>query len=428
MPTILYKWDFETGDTQGWTLESYVTLDSTGRLQGTYSLYTDSYRTGTINSGSSKRLAYIQNIDLSTATKPLLILLAKHYIGTSVGPYCAGITLVVKDSSGNILLQLSEKTVHYPAGATGLTITKVLVFDLSSVAGESYLTLELYWTAMDGNIYSYTGNWLVVDNIHIVDSGDKEYQIALMGLNGADRTLTYTIPDADKALPSGVAVYAVNLANPPHPLSESSDIFTYTATCDQGSASITSTDASNKHASPVTAPSTPPAYFNTLSARIYPTTAGTTWYSYDKTVVATFWDASWGLKAVYVFRVAITINPYSPAYASALINTTYGSAWSGQRDFTVKIHARSLSARIYVRFLVGDNTVVQSGTAKLEVYSSDYGTKYGESSVDLTTGTTLRGSIISDIPVDTTLVFRISWSITANARVVLEVRPELIVY
>jgi hypothetical protein len=423
MPTILYKWDFETGDTQGWTLESYVLLDSSGALQGTYSLYTDGPRTGNISKGSSKRLAYIQNIDLSTATKPLLILLARARAGSYVFNNC-GVRIVVKDSSDNILLQLDSK--HYSPHS--YDVTKVHVFDLSSVAGESGLTIEIHLVAMDGDITSDSSVKINIDNIHIIDGGDKEYQIALMGLNGADRTLAYTIPSPDNALPSGVTRYTINLANPPHPLSESSDLFTYTAVCDQGSASITSTDASNRHASPITSPSIAPSYFNTLQARMKPATAGTYWYGFDRTVVVTFWDVAWVLKAVYVFRVAITINPYSPAFASALINTTYGSTWSGQRDFTVNVHARSFSARIYVRFLVGDNTVVQAGSAKLEVYSSDYSTKYGESSVDLTTGTTLRGATISNLPVDTTLIFRISWSITANARVVLEVRPELIVY
>jgi len=417
MPTILYKWDFETGDTQGWALEPYVTLDSSSMLQGTYSLYTDGSRTGDISRGSSKRIAYISNIDLSTATKPLLIMLVRAITGST------GVRVIVKDSIGNILLQLSVKILEGT-----IDVTKVATFDLSSVAGKSGLTIEIHWLAMDANIIGNAYFKFYVDNIHIIDGGDKEYQIALMGLNNTDRTLTYSIPSPDNALPSGVTRYAINLANPPHPLTESSDIFTYTAVCDQGSASITSTDANHRHASPIASPSTAPSYFNSLTARIYPTTASTTWYSYDRTVVATFWDASWNLKIVYVFRVAITINPYSPTYASALINTTYGSTWSGQRDFTVKVHARSLSARIYVRFLVGDNTVVQIGTAKLEVYSSDYSTKYGESSVDLTAGTALRGATISNLPVDTELKFRISWSITANARVVLEVRPEFIVY
>jgi hypothetical protein len=422
MPTIIYKWDFETGDTQGWILEPYVTLDSSSALQGTYSLYTNGSRTGAISEGSSKRLAYITNIDLSTATKPLLILLVKG--GTASNNNGWGVQIAVKDSSGNLLLQLTEIVFF---NVMSLTI-KALAFDLSSVAGRSSLTIEIYWYGGPSGVLASSYDLIYIDNIHIIDGGDKEYQIALMGLNNTDRTLTYSIPSTDNALPSGVTRFATSLANPPHPLSESSDIFTYTATCDQGSASITSTDASNRHASTITAPSTAPAYFNTLSARIYPKTAGTTWYSYDKTVVVTFWDASWNLKIVYVFRVAITINPYSPTFASALINTTYGSTWSGQRDFSVKIHARSLSARIYARFLVGDNTVVQAGTAKLEVYSSDYSTKYGESSVDLTTGTALRGATISNIPVNTSVVFRISWSVTASARVVLEVRPEFIMF
>jgi len=427
MPTILYKWDFETGDTQGWALEPYVTLDNTSKLQGTYSLYTYASKTGDITSGSFKRLAYITNIDLSAATKPLLILMVRT-IGSGYFNYYGGVGVVVKDSLGNILLQFAEKTVHtYGDWSTDYyDATKIVVFDLSSVAGKSGLTIEIYWVAMDGNI-DRTAT-IYIDNIHIVDGGDKEYQIALMGLNNTDRTLSYTIPSPDNALPSGVTRYAINLADPPHPLSESSDVFAYTAECDQGSASITSTDANHRHASPIASPSTAPSRFNALSVRIYPTTAGTAWYGYDRTVVCTFWDAQWSLKAVYVFRVAISINPYSPVFASALINTTYGSTWSGQRDFTVKVHARSFSVRIYVRFLVGDNTVVQIGTAKLEVYSSDYSTKYGESSVDLTAGAALRGATISNLPVDTELKFRISWSITANARVVLEVRPEFIVY
>jgi len=418
MPTILYKWDFETGDTQGWVLGSYSSLDSSSQLQGTYSV---KYSRGVLSYASYEDVVmYITNIDLSTATKPLLVLLVKDASNINYPNYPFELRVYVKDSSGNMLLSLSERILYAVNG-----VTKVAVFDLSPIAGRSGLTIEIrQYVYVTGNSTKVT----YIDNIMIIDGGDKEYQIALMGLNGIDRTLTYTIPDVDKALPSGTARYAINLANPPHPLSEDSDIFTYTATCDQGSASITSTDSSNRHASTITAPSTAPAYFNALSIRIYPTTAGSTWYSYDRTVVVTFWDASWNLKIVYVFRVAITINPYSPTFASALINTTYGSTWSGQRDFQVKVHARSFSARIYVRFLVGDNTVVQAGTAKLEVYSSDYSTKYGESSVDLTTGTTLRGATISNIPVDTSLVFRISWSIIANARVVLEVRPELIVY
>jgi hypothetical protein len=141
-----------------------------------------------------------------------------------------------------------------------------------------------------------------------------------------------------------------------------------------------------------------------------------------------FWSSAWDLLAVYVFRVAITINPYSPVYQTAMINIQYGSVWTGYRDFDVKVHARSLAVRCYARFVYGDYTVVQTATVKLEVYSEDYSTKYGESVADLTTGNEVRGSVITGLPVDTKLKFRISWVITASARVVIEVRPEFIVY
>jgi len=421
MPTILYKWDFETGDTQGWALGSYSSLDSTSQLQGTYSVK----YARLIHPGETVEdvVMYISNIDLSTATKPLLVLLVKDTTNDALANRPFELRVYVKDSAGNILLSIFERILFHSNG-----VTKVAVFDLSSVAGKTGLTIEIrQYVHNDSGLGR--NKIIYIDSIHIIDGGDKEYQIALMGLNNIDRTtLSYTIPDADKALPSDTTRFAINLATPPHPLTEGSNIFEYTAICDQGSASISSAVDDIWHASTITALTTSPAYFNSLSARIYPKTASTTWYGYDETVVVTFWDASWNLKIVYVFRVAITINPYSPTYASALINTTYGSTWSGQRDFTVKVHARSFSVRIYVRFLVGDNTVVQIGTAKLEVYSSDYSTKYGESSVDLTAGAALRGATISNLPVDTELKFRISWSITANARVVLEVRPEFIVY
>jgi hypothetical protein len=423
MPTVVYRWDFETGDTQGWTLESYVTLDNSGALQGTYSLYTDSIKTGKISAGTSKRIAYITNIDLSAASRPLLVFLVRARAGAYYN--ASGIRVVVKDSAGNTLL---DRISAIRIGAN-YDVTKAVSVDLSAVAGRSGLTIEIYWYAYGSDIVDAATNKLNIDNIYIIDGGDKEYDIALLALNNMDRTITYSIPEADRALPSGVARFSIALATPPHPLNEDSDVFTYAVYCDQGSASITSTDKYyTRHVSDTATPTTPPSYVNELRVRAFPTTAGSTWYSFDEKVVVTFWSAAWELLHVVVFNVAITINPYSPTYATAMINTTYGSTWAGQREFTVKVHARSLGIRCYVRYLVGDNTIVQAGTVKVEVFSEDYSVKYGESSVDLTTGTVLRGSVITGLPVDTTLKLRISWSITATARVVLEVRPEFIVY
>jgi hypothetical protein len=422
MPTVLYKWDFETGDTQGWVLEGYVSLDGTSALQGTYSLYTDGSRTGAFSAWTSKRVAYIQNIDLSTANRPLLVFLVR--VATSGFSNHSGIRVVVKDSAGNILL---DRVLVIMRG-TSYNVTKAVSVDLSPVAGMAGLTIEIYWYAYGGVIADDSSCKLYIDNIHIIDGGDKEYNIALLALNNTDRTLTFSIPDADRALPSGVARFAIGLATPPHPLSEDTDIFTYTVACDQGSASITSTDSIHRHASLIAAPSIAPAYVNELRVRVYPKTAGSAWYGFDERVAVVFWDTAWNLVYVIVFNVAITINPYSPVYQTAMINIQYGGVWTGYRDFDVKVRAKSLAIRCYARFVYGDYTVVQTATVKLEVYSSDFSVKYGESVADLTTGNEVRGSVITGLPVGTSLKLRISWTITASARVVIEVRPEFIVY
>jgi hypothetical protein len=422
MPTVLYKWDFETGDTQGWVLEPITSLDSSSAVQGTYSLYTDASRTGDIGSGVSKRVAYIQNIDLSTANRPFLVFLvraiASGYLNQS------GIRVVVKDSAGNILL---DRVFSINRGYN-FDVIKAIVVDLSPVAGMAGLTIEIHWCGYEGYVAGYPNSKLYVDNIYIIDGGDREYDIAVLALNNTDRTITFSIPEADRPLPSGVARFAIVLATPPHPLAENTDIFTYTVVCDQGSASITSTDIINRHTPSMVTPSSPPSYVNELRVRAYPKTAGSTWYSFDEKVVVVFWSTGWDLVYVVVFNVAITINPYSPVYQTAMINIQYGGVWSGYRDFDVKVHARSLGIRCYARFVYGDYTVVQTATIRLEVFSEDYSTKYGESVADLTTGSEARGSTITGLPVDTTLKLRISWTITASARVVIEVRPEFTVY
>jgi hypothetical protein len=419
MPTVLYKWDFETGDTQGWVLGPYSSLNAESKVQGVYSILY--YRAA---SSASDLVMYITDIDLSTASKPLMLFIVRDTSGAAEYPRIGytNITVTVKDSAGNTLLTYNIRlfyTTYY------LGFYKVVAVDLSPVAGRSGLRIEI----SENFSYSGTvGTTTFFDNIHIIDGGDKEYNIALLANSGIDRTVSFSIPDADKALPSGSARFSISLGSPPHPLDESRDVFSYTAVTDQGSASITSTDASNRHASPYQQPSTIPGVFTRLDVRAYVVSVASGYYAFDEVVVVSFWDTSWNLKVVYVFRVAITLNAYSPLFATAMINTTYGTAWNGQRDFSLKVHGRSLTIACYVKYLVGDNTLVRSGTVKVEVYSSDYSTKYGESVVDLTVGTELTGPDITGIPVDTDLKLRISWSIVANARVVLTVRPIFKVY
>ena len=422
MPTVLYRWDFETGDTQGWVLGSYSSLDGSSALQGTYSIKYDRRSDGTFDD----IIAYITGIDLSTASNPMMVFIVRvDCLERDFHELRIGVE-VLQDSS---VLQSTYTWIHPGASGARGEITRRFVVTRLNVAGRSGLTIRIRVAWLGTAQYSdITRTIVFVDQIHIIDGGDREYNISLLALNNIDRTLVYDIPEAERALPSGVSRFAVTLATPPHPLSETTDIFTYTVECDQGSASITSTDSTFKHTSSIVTPSTAPTYLNRVRIRAFVKTAGTTWYSFDEDVVVTFWSTAWDLRAVYVFKVAITVNPYSPPYATAMINTTYGSTWTGQREFTLKVHARSLGIRCYCRYITGDNTVVQAGTVKVEVFSEDYSVKYGESSVDLTTGTTLRGATITDLPLDTTLKLRISWSLVATARVVLEVRPEFLVY
>jgi hypothetical protein len=303
----------------------------------------------------------INNIDLTTATKPIMLFVIRDNSEYGVVNDPLNIILNVKDSAGNLLMSW---TVRVAKGIRNFF--KVVAFDLSAVAGLSGLTFEI----VQYNYCSTTGtvrNWrttVYYDSIYIVDGGDKDYNIALLSLSNVDRTINYDIPEADRPLPLDSARISVNLATPPHPLNEDKDIFTYTAITNTDSASIISTDASHRHSYVVT-PSISPSSFDKFSIRSYITTVTIGWHSFDEVVVVSFWSTGWELKAVYVFRVAITLNPYSPSYATAMINVTYGAGWSGSRDFSIKVHARSLTIACYVKYLVGDNTVVQSGTVKV---------------------------------------------------------------
>jgi len=420
MPTVLYRWDFETGDTQGWVLGPYSSLNAESKVQGVYSIkYTISVADGEF----TNLVMYITNIDLSTASKPLMLFVLKDESGRNCANYPVNVIVKVKDASGAVLMSTTVGIALYSSW-----FFRAVVLDLSPVAGRSGLTIEIYQYNKFACFGTVTATVMYYDNIYIIDGGDKEYNIALLANSNVDRTVSFSIPDADKALPSGSAWFSINLGSPPHPLDESRDVFTYTAVTDQGSTSITSTDATYRHASALQAPASAPAQFSRLDVRAFVVSVATGYYAFDKVVVVSFWDTGWNLKVVYVFRVAITVNAYSPLSATAMINTTYGTAWNGQRDFSLKVHGRSLTIACYVKYLVGDNTLVQSGTVKVEVYSSDYSTKYGESVVDLTVGAELTGPDITGVPVDRDLKLRISWSIVANARVVLTVRPIFKVY
>ena len=425
MPLVLYKWDFETGDTQGWFLGSYSSLDSTSQVQGTYSIR---YRRASAPNSLADLVAYITNIDLSAAQKPLLVFVVRAKlswsgVGEETGHAIRDIHVVVKDSAGNVLLSATSRLDR----GRPSDITKVVAVDLSAVAGRGGLRIEIFFVAshydMSGVTYA-----CYIDAVHIIDGGDKEYNIALLAFSNMERTLSYGVPDADQLLPSGVTRFAIALATPPHSLVEATDIFTYTAVCSQGSASITTTNEAYRHTSSVVAPTPPPSLVLRLDIGVHvKSVVASERHSFDEVIVVTFWSAYWDLLAVYVFRLAATINPVLPPFQTAMVSIPSGQAWEGQLSYTLRVHSRRLDVALQVSYLKGSQADIVSGLMKLEVYDGSGTTKIGESAVDLTSAN-LTGPYIDGLPVDTSLQLKISWSIRSTANVVLAVRPLFRVY
>jgi hypothetical protein len=259
-----------------------------------------------------------------------------------------------------------------------------------------------------------------VDVIAIFDGCDYEYDIAIIARQNDDRTLTINIPAADQPLPSGVTALGVCLTTPPWFGSETSDIRAVTATTDIGSLTIDSSQRNIGHANRGTQ-SPSPSYFQRITHRTYITTLSV-YYAFDEKIIVVFL-IGWSYTRLYAFNIKYTINGITPPFATAIHTTAYGTTVSGQKDYGIKIHVNSLNIAINALYLYGDNTIMDSGTVGFEVWNTDFTTKYGEASVDLTAGTNLTSPYATGIPVDADLVLRIKWSMNANARIVLRVSP-----
>ena len=412
MPNIIYKWDFEDGTTQGWTLGSNTVLDDTGAVQGTYSLKV-SYTNSTYGGSYDFLIGSINNIDLSTTTKPLLLFTFKDASSAYCINYPNETEIIVKDATNtyvDVTLRLSHNIMNY---------SRIVLVDISSAAGKTGLTIEIH----DKGAYycssiGYTGVHYY-DNIAIIDGADYEYTVAILGNNNEDRTITIDVPDSDISTLSAT-VMALSLATAPW-FSESGDTIQFTATNDQGSLTLTNTDDRTKHTNYA-------SYTNALSlfsqAQVHIKPVNYTDNThYNEEVAVVFADSSFNYKAVYLFDLYFTINPISPKFATVLHTTTYGNTVSGQKDYTININANSLDVAFKVSYLVGDSSLVQTGSVTMEVWDSSLSTQYGNTQVDLTTGNIITSSYVTGVPTNTDVVLRFKWSITASARVVLMVTP-----
>jgi len=398
---IIAKWDFETGDTQGWVLGANTVLDSGSALQGVYSLAT----------GKRGLIASISGIDLSTAVKPYLLVPLRAYYAAASDWY--NFRVRVLDSAGNVLMESTHALSKYTSAY--VTIYRVVVVDLSLVAGLSGLKIELY---LDGS-----RDWctMYLDNIAIVDGSDYEYDMALITNLNEDKNVTINIPSPGNNISALSAKYASISLVTPGWFSESTDIIEVKANTDQGTVNLYNLDNNIRHLN-LGSFGTAPTTFTSVSFHIFIKTISS-YAGYDEVVAVVFLDSSWDYKAFYIINLKFTINGISPTFATALHTTQYGTLVSGRKDYSIKMHSKQLGVAVKVSYLVGSYTVVTSGRVTIEVFSSDLSTKYGEASVDLTAGNVVTSGFITGLPVDTNLVLRVSWYINASARVVLAVTP-----
>ena len=409
MPNIVTSWDFEDGATQGWELGPRTVLDDTGKIQGTYSLHYA--RSGSRITNCNDLVASISGINLSSVTKPYLLLVLMDSGSVEWGNDPAELGIVIKDSADNILLDRTVRVAKY-----AMNFVRVLVFDLTSVAGYADLTIELYERGSIAPEGSGTRSHYF-DMIAIIDGADYEYNTGIIVNDSEDKTLDVDVPTSDGDL-SGVTVdrFAICLATPDWQYT----LMTAEAITNQGSIKIDSSQSSTKHVN-YTVPATAPTAFQKFTLRVKISIG-----AYDgwlEKIAVVFLDSGWNYKRVYLFNVYYTANGVSPRFASSVSTTTYGSTVSGSKDINVRIHGNSLQVALKVKYLVGDPSIVSVGSVTLTVYSSDKSTSYGSVTIDLTVGSEQTSTYITGLPTDTDLIFTIEWSITASARVVLLIYP-----
>jgi len=422
MPNVVVKWDFEDGTLQGWMIGSpSVSFDSSGALQGTYSL---KFSRGFNYAGNyTDLIASTSNVDLSSVSKPILVVLMRDSSENGRNNYPSKLRVVVRDST-NTYVDVSIQTAYNTTN-----FYRVLVVDLSNAAGKSGLTIELYENSYNGWYDPNNARAAIhyYDNIMILDGADYEYNTGIVASDSEDKTITVSVPSADGDI-SQISAQKVGMSLMTPDWNYKTVVVT--AIHNQGSLSIDSSYESkapgNTHANYQT-PSTAPASFQSISIRATGWSIGAYAGWLEKVAVA-FLDNSWNLLRLYVFNIYFTANGVSPRFINAISTVSYGTLTSSSRTFNVKIYGNAFDVALRVKYIYGDRSSVVSGTVKLEVFSSDLATKYGEVTIDITLANDQTTSYITGLPTSTDLVVRMTWTMQANARIVLLAYPLIRVY
>ena len=418
MPNIVQLWDFEDGTTQGWSLNSdsaiTTSLDDTGALQGTYSIKTRVVSDTT----DTHMVASISGVDLSGTTKPTIAILIKR-IPSGPQYFRGGIEVIVRDSGGTPLIDVYHQLKWVVDDTTYYFVS---IIDISAAAGQSNLTIEIYLNPANGSGIIDALNDFYFDQIAIIDGADYEYNTGIMLSDNSPLSLSLSIPSTDGDL-TGItaAKMGLSLATPDWAYTQ----LKASATTDQASLTIDSDDRSTKHLNYVE-PASPASTFTKLT--LYGEVNVGSYAGWMEKIAVVFLGTDWSYQRIYLFNVYYTANGVSPRYANVIHTSAYGSTASGSKDVSFKAHGTGLEIALKAKYLVGDPTLLSSGSITLTVYNNDKSTNYGSVTLDLTTASEQTSSYITGLPTDTDLILTFNWSITANARVVILAYPMVKVY
>jgi len=415
MPNIVLRWDFEDGTTQGWVLGPYTSLDNTSKIQGTYSLKYSKFLSGSVS--YTDLIASISNIDLSAVSKPILVVLVRDATGYGDANYPHRLRVVVKDASTtyiDVSVQLAFYSYNY---------YRVAVIDISPVAGKSGLTIELYENSYYKAII-YFGVTIIhyYDNIMILDGADYEYTTGIVLFDNEDKTVSASIPSNAQSV-AGSSRIGIVLLTPDWDQVQTS----VTVATDQGNVAIDSSSSNITHSNYL-APSTTPTTFSSISIRVWSLNKSGAYTAWIENVAVVFLDVNWNLLKLYIFTIYFTLNPSPQRYTNTIITTAYGTLVSGSKSIPIKLNGTAFDIAFRARYLYGDPSIVTTGSIKMEIFSSDLSTKYGELSIDITLGADQRTSYITGLPTNTGLVLRFTWTVQASARIIILVYPIVRVY
>lgn len=401
MPQIYYLWDFEDGTTQGWEiLDPNTSLDSSGKLQGTYSIRMT--RTLGSNVYGSWNLMRIRNIDISNTSRPLLTFVVRIESGTAgCGVNPGDITVTLYDSSMN---QIGSVTFRISNDRYITSVTKCVTLSLEPYKTSlNAIMLSIYIRSAPCG-YSSTHN-VYIDMITIMEV-DVNYNTSIVIQNGETREVIRTL---NVSFTNSQYVF-IGLISPPWFIPEediSNQIIIeprfQRADGQLVTLAIDSVNTNYKHLNGADIPQTVNA-INGIRLYLKVTTISTNYAKYSEHVAVILMSSNYTYNYVILFRIHYTINPHTPITQSSSAMIVPGQSITRSFEMVSELRFNSGGIRFRVVNVTGNYTSVLGGLINISVYNYYTNELVGSVSVDPKAG----NDLISDLVlIDSDIRYRI---------------------